>query len=63
MYFQWGRKDPLTAASGFTSSPWGHNVGISLTYAASHPMVMGNYRRLIIILVQCLMENCSGEIF
>ena len=45
MFFQWGRKDPLTAATGFTSSPWGHDAGISLTYAASHPMVMGNYRR------------------
>lgn len=44
MYFQWGRKDPLTAATGFTSSPFIVNGGISLTYAAQHPMVMGNNR-------------------
>ena len=62
MYFQWGRKDPLTAASGFTSSPWGHNVGISLTYAASHPMVMGNYRRFNNHFGAMPDGNCSGEI-
>ena len=44
MYFQWGRKDPLTEATGFTSSPFIVNGGISLTYAAQHPMVMGNNR-------------------
>lgn len=45
MYFQWGRKDPLTEAAGFTSSPLVNEGGISLEYAASHPMVMGNYRQ------------------